>query len=193
MKALAPVTMALAVLAFALPSGAENLVLTQADALCIANQAAPDRVFAAAEAAGWKPMPNEPGGILDLFNMVPNPAIRLKDFDGRPLMLKAREDIQSLPVGTVRRRICSVAKDAPASPDLVEAIRARFGVPPTVVEGPVSSWAWVDTPAGKQFLAGQDNDSVVRALADYTVYILAVSNEGQLSMVIFYEVSRATQ
>lgn len=191
MKTLAQAIVVLCALAFALPSkAADNLVLSQADALCVANQAVPDRVFEAAEVAGWKSMQDELGGVLDLFGMIASPAIRLKNFDGRQLVLKAREETLSVPDGAVRRRICSVSEGVRASPDSVAYLGARFGVPPTAVEGPIASWAWVETSDGRQFLPGAGSEDIFRALADHTVYLLAVASEGQISTVMYYELAR---
>ena len=193
MKTLIQAIVTLCALALALPSkAADSLVLSQVDALCVANRAAPDRVFAAAEVAGWKPIQDEYGGILDLFGMTASPAIRLKNFDERQLMLKAKEEVLSVPDGSVRRRICSVSEDARPSPDAAESLRARFGVPPTAIEGPISSWAWVETANGKQFISGQGREDFFRALADHGVYLLAVASEGQISIVMFYELSRVS-
>jgi hypothetical protein len=75
------------------------LALEQADHLCAANHAEPTKVLAAADASGWVTAGADAPDILEMFDMVADPTIRVKTIGSDHLMLKVTDQSREMASG----------------------------------------------------------------------------------------------
>lgn len=134
---------------FAARAAAENLALSQARALCFANNGARDAVFKAAAQAGWTDpeVGLEGTGGSDRLALAPgSPAheFRRKMFGDHELTLSSRVLSRDTPNGTVVSNRCAILDEGVDGAPLLAAVRAYLRAPPSSVRGAYSYWVYKD-------------------------------------------------
>jgi hypothetical protein len=153
-------------------SAAEYQALTDFRTYCVANQADPTAISAAAQKAGWT------------LGKADDRGTELTRTDGgQQRALYLTEDVHD----GVRIRGC-LAGLMPGSAEVSTSVRAFMGRDPTNTNGGFTTWASVDRDGKRTFLS--DQETLEANNRGETVVMISAGLRGPLATVVYTEVAK---
>ena len=153
-------------------SAAEYQALTDFRTYCVANQADPAAISAAAQKAGWT------------LGKADDRGTELTRTDGgQERALYLSEDIHD----GFRIRAC-LAGLMPGSAEVFTSVQGFMGRDPTDTNGGFTMWNFVDRDRKRTFLSGQE--AVEASKRGETLITIAAGLRGPLATVVYTEVSK---
>ena len=137
--------------ASAAETAVSSVALSEAERLCVANHARPDKVLMAADTTGWTQMPG--GRLLETFDMVPAPNLRTRIVGADQLLLRVEQKSWASPEGSVTTYKCSVMNEGPDALGVAAAVSAKFRIEPSEEDARGAAlWIYVEEAGERVFL-----------------------------------------
>lgn len=189
---LALTTLAAGLTLMAAPAlAADNAATTAYKALCLATGGTLKPTLAAADAAGWAPIPEEliASGLTAMGEM------KMQEVGARVMVVDRRFLALVVGVGEIDQddsvmemTLCGVISYAKDGKALVADITALNGVGPISSDDPdmasYAMWLYVDGPKGREYFNAMDNLRTVRALMNGELMMLMVGEDDGMSMIL---------
>lgn len=190
-KALLPALAALLLAAPGAAMAAENSLITAFKTMCEATGGTLKKTVAAADAAGWAPVPD--AMIAD--SMTAMGEMKVQEMASRVMVIDRRFVAVVVGVGemdqgdsVMEASLCGVVTFADGDTGLRPAALAYIGARPVPNNDPemkaFDMWVYVDGPQGREYFTSLESMKVVRAMLDGKLNMLMVGEDEGMAMIM---------
>ena len=190
-KALLPGIVALLLAAPGAALAAENSLITAYKAMCDVTGGSLKKAVAAADAAGWAPVPDS----LIAESMTAMGDMKVREMASRVMVIDRRFVALVVGVGeldqgdsTMEATICGVVTFADGDTGLRAAAIAYNGTQPVPMDDPdmksLDMWLYVDGPKGREYFTSLESMKVMRAMLDGQLNMLMVGEDEGMAMIM---------
>jgi hypothetical protein len=183
-----------AALALAVPGvalAAENSLITAYKTMCEATGGSLAKAVAAADAAGWAPVPDS----MIAESMTAMGEMKVQEMASRVMVIDRRFVALVVGVGemdqgdsTMEASLCGVVTFADGDTNLRAAAVAYNGTKPVPMNDPemkgFDMWLYVDGPKGREYFTSLESMKVMRAMLDGQLNMLMVGEDEGMSMIM---------
>jgi hypothetical protein len=177
----------LASIGLAVPAAAaESTTATAFQAYCKSDDGSGAKALAAADAAGWAPIPDAfmaSMGSAETMKLHSGGA-RATVVDRKLVMLLAGRGV----MGTTEADFCAIITFAAEADAAVRDIRAVTGKPPIKVDSSdlkdFSMWAFVEGPGGREYFSDANSRKAMRAMSEGRLNMLMAGNQDGMTMIM---------